>query len=392
MTSLPGFLSRERLIAWSVIFLVVETALFVFLVLQQNNVVMPVGPSSIDFVSFYAAGKLALAGTPALAYDQAAHYTAEQQATAPGVPYVFFFYPPVFLLICAAFASMPYLLAYAVFQATTFALFAYTLRRILGISGWTWLLPVIAFPATFWNIGQGQNAFLTASLLGGFGLLLDRRPVAAGAMIGALCFKPHLGLLAPVALAAARRWAAFAAAATTSLALVGLSILLLGWDTWRAYFVAMSGADSVYTSGRINFAGFVSLFGGLRLAGLPVTPSYLIQAAITLLCIIAIGVIWRHRAHGPAAYAALMATTMIAVPLFLLYDQVFAIVAIAWLVGDPNERGLTNGEKLLLVALYPLALMAPVIALGAHIPLGLVVSTAIAALCLRRAFRRDVSA
>ena len=101
MTSPRGFLSRERLIAWSVIFLVVETALFVFLVLQQNNVVMPVGPSSIDFVSFYAA---------------------------------------------------------------------------------------------------------------------------------------------------------------TSLALVGLSILLLGWHTWRAYFVAMSGADSVYTSGRINFAGFVSLF------------------------------------------------------------------------------------------------------------------------------------
>ncbi|MGI4952831.1 MAG: hypothetical protein ACRYGM_13605, partial [Janthinobacterium lividum] len=44
-------------------------------------------PISIDFVSFYAAGALANAGTPALAYDQAAHRLAEAAATAPGGNY-----------------------------------------------------------------------------------------------------------------------------------------------------------------------------------------------------------------------------------------------------------------------------------------------------------------
>jgi alpha-1,2-mannosyltransferase len=48
-------------------------------------------PTTTDFASFYAAGKLALAGTPTLADDQAAHHAAEMAVTAPGIEYPFFF-------------------------------------------------------------------------------------------------------------------------------------------------------------------------------------------------------------------------------------------------------------------------------------------------------------
>jgi alpha-1,2-mannosyltransferase len=47
----------------------------------------------------------------------------------------------------------------------------------------------LAFPAVFWTLGLGQNAFLTATLFGGFTLLLDRRPIAAGILLGLLCYK-----------------------------------------------------------------------------------------------------------------------------------------------------------------------------------------------------------
>jgi hypothetical protein len=80
------------------------------------------GPTSTDFVSFYAAGALADAGTPELAYDQAAHDLAEQRAAAPSIEYRFFYYPPVFLLLCAALARLPYLAAFVVFEAATLAL------------------------------------------------------------------------------------------------------------------------------------------------------------------------------------------------------------------------------------------------------------------------------
>ncbi len=369
------------------VFLALETIIFILIVLQQTNILFGVGASSIDFLSFYAAGKLVLAGTPALAYDQAAHYIAEQQATAPGVPYVFFYYPPIFLLICAAFATLPYGLAFLAFQFVTFALFATMLRAVLGAAGRAWLIPVIAFPATFWNFGQGQNAFLTATLLGVFGLLLDRRPAAAGAALGALCFKPHLGLLAPFALAAAGRWRAFVAAAVSALSLAGLSFLLLGQDTWAAYLAAMSGADATYASGRINFAGFVSLFGGLRLMHVPIAASYAIQAVVTLACAILVSVVWRKQLPPATRQAVLLAATLLAVPLVLLYDQMIAVLALAWLLRSAGRDGLDHWEKLIVVAAYPLALMAPVLALGLRAPVALAVDIALLALCVRRAFR-----
>ena len=54
--------------------------------------------------------------------------------------------------------------------------------------------------------------------VGGGLLLLDRRPVLAGILFGALCYKPHFGMLIPVALAASGRWRAFGAAAASAAA------------------------------------------------------------------------------------------------------------------------------------------------------------------------------
>ncbi len=105
--------------------LLIELTILVMLALWQHGVISgQVSPTSSDFVSFYAAGKLALAGTPGLAYDQAAHFLAEQQFTVAGAPYQFFFYPPVFLLLCAPLALLPYYVAFYVFEIATLAAFA----------------------------------------------------------------------------------------------------------------------------------------------------------------------------------------------------------------------------------------------------------------------------
>ena len=91
--------------------LVLELAGFAFFVAGTHGWIAPLErPVSTDFVSFYAAGRLASAGTPALVYDQAAHYAAEQAATEPGIAYNFFLYPPIYLLICARrWRRLPYL-------------------------------------------------------------------------------------------------------------------------------------------------------------------------------------------------------------------------------------------------------------------------------------------
>ena len=78
-----------------------------------------------------------------------------------------------------------------------------------------WLLLALAFPSVLINVGHGQNGFLTAALLGGALVVLDRRPLVAGILLGLLVYKPQYGLMLPIVLAVSGRWRCFAAAAAT---------------------------------------------------------------------------------------------------------------------------------------------------------------------------------
>jgi len=379
------WLTRDRVIAWGFVLFIEELLLLAFLALWQHGVFVPVqSPPASDFVSFYAAGKLALAGTPQLAYDQAAHYLAQQQATDPSSPHQYFFYPPVYLILCAGLASMPYFVAFALFQACTLGMFIVMMRRLLREQGAGWLAPLLAFPAVFWTLGLGQNAFLTAALFGGFTLMVDRRPVGAGILLGALCYKPHFGLLVPGALIAGRRWVAFAAATITVAWLVGISIALFGWQTWQAYLTAFAHSGEVYDSGAIDFAGMVTPYGAARLLGFAPWPAYAVQGGAALFMAVLIALLWRGNASRNLRAASMLSATLLAVPLALLYDKLLALVAIGWLLREARERGFLPWEKLVLVTVYPLALLTWTAGEAFHLPLGPMVTCAILVLCLRR--------
>jgi alpha-1,2-mannosyltransferase len=383
-----NWLTHERVVAWGVVLLVQELLLLSFIALWLDGFAGAVTtPSANDFVSFYAAGKLTLAGTPALAYNQAAHYWAEQQATAPGVSYIFFFYPPVFLFLCAGFAKLPYYVAYVLFQSVTLGLFVGVMRGILREKGWTWILPILAFPAVLWTIGQGQNAFLTATLFGAATLLIDRRPITAGLLLGLLCYKPHFGLLIPIAFAAGRHWRAFIAASLTIVVLIGLSIVLFGWETWQAYFTAFAGSSDTYTSGRVALAGMVTPFGGALLLGFDMHHAYVVQAITTLTMVALIALIWRRGVTRALRSASLLAATLLAVPLALVYDELLMLVAIAWIVREARARGFLPWEKILLAAIYPLSLLTWTAGRVWHVPLGPVIGFIVLLLCLRRVRR-----
>lgn len=386
------WLTRQRVIGWSAVLVFLQAGMLLFLALWQRGVFTDVGsPPSSDFVSFYAAGKLALAGTPALAYDQSAHYAAEQHATAAS-GYQYFFYPPTYLPLCMALATLPYFVAFATFQLATFGLFAMVIRAILDESGLAWLVALAAFPPLYWNIGVGQNAFLTAALFGGFTLLLDRRPAASGFLLSLLCYKPHLGLLAPVALLAARRWASLLAASAGVLALAGLSVAAFGWETWTAYLAAFRGSGTIYASGRIDFAGIASLFGAARLMGFAPGPASAIQAAGTVLIAATVGLLWWRGTRHELAAATLVGATLLAAPLLLLYDQTLALVGIAWFVRLGRQAGFRSWEKLLLGLTYPAALMTWPAGDAWHIPLGPVVGGLLLLACVRRAARSTQAA
>jgi len=385
--SLGHRFNHDRVIAYSAILLAIEIGCFLFLVAGTHGLIVPLDtPTSTDFVSFYAAGSLADAGRPELAYDQAAHRAAEERATAPGVEYRFFYYPPVFLLLCALLARLPYLVAFVVFEAASLVAYLIVMRRILDERGSASLVPVLASPAVFWTLGLGQNAFLTASLFGAGTLCIDRRPITAGLLFGALCYKPHFGLLVPIALAAGGHWRAFAAAFASAAALCLFSLMLFGWATWHDFLSAAAASHATYESGRIAFGGLVSPFGAVLLFGGTSPMAYAVQAGATISAGLLVGFVWRSGFALPIRAATLAAATLIAIPVILIYDLTLAGVAAAWLVRAREGDEIPSWEKAALAGSLLLLLNPRGLAELSHIPIAPVVALALVVVVTTRVF------
>ena len=384
-------LRRDRLLAYCAILLAVELGGFLFLVAGTHGLIVSLDrPVSTDFVSFYAAGSLAADGTPELVYDHASHNAAEERAAEPGIEYRFFYYPPVFLMLCAVLARLPYLVAFLTFEAVTLALFLIVTRSILSERGIRVLVPLLAFPAVFWTLGLGQNAFLTAALFGAGTLCIDRRPFTAGLLFGALCYKPHFGLLVPVALAAGGHWRALAGGFASVAALFLASLVLFGWQTWHEFVMAAAASHAVYESGRVSFGGFVSPFGAVLLLGGSASGAYAVQAVATLSAALLVGFVWRRRLALPIRAATLAAATLVAIPVVLIYDLILGAVAAAWLLRADGYDALRAWERAALAGSFLLLLNPRDVAEVWQFPVAPLVALALVAVVLAHVFGSEV--
>ncbi|MDA8230084.1 MAG: glycosyltransferase family 87 protein [Magnetospirillum sp.] len=382
-----AWLDSRRVRAYGLILFAVEVAAMVFLAAGQHGLIVPLDhPVSGGFSSFYAAGSLAHQGTPALAYDLAAHRRAEEMIYgAPGANYYFFFYPPVLLLACAALAALPYPVAFAVWAVGQAALYLGGIRAIVGRGGA--LVPYAAFPAGVISFALGQNALLTGALFAGGTVLLDRgRPFLAGLALGCLCYKPHFGILIPVALIAGGHWRAVAGAAAAVAALAGATVAAFGWDIWPAYVhLFADAAPRTFETGRVPYSAMVSPFGSVLLVGGAKPLAYAVQAVATLAAAVTVAVIWRATPRTAPRSVALIAGTLVSVPVILFYDLLPAAVCIAWLARDARDGGWLPWEKAFIIAIAILSLGGRGLAVAAAVPYGPVVGFGLLAMAWRRA-------
>ncbi len=113
-----AWINRRRAVAYPRIFLVIYTIAIVAVLALSLHMIDPTGkPVGTDFMDVWAAGKLALAHKPDAAYDYAQH-AAVQQAALPWpkgkvAPFYGWHYPPMFLMVAAALALLPYGIALA---------------------------------------------------------------------------------------------------------------------------------------------------------------------------------------------------------------------------------------------------------------------------------------
>jgi hypothetical protein len=378
------WLDAARAKAWRNILLVISLLAAAGWAALSRGGLDPLGKAlGTDFLSFYAASRLALAGHPAAVYDVAAHRAAEIAVFGRDVGYAAFFYPPLFLLICLPLATLPYLAALAAWLAATGAVFAASLKGWLGGRiGWP---AVAAFPAVLMTIGHGQNAFLSAALLGAGARWLDRRPVLAGIALGLLAFKPHLGLILPVALIAGGRWKAFASAAATVLAFSSASLAVFGAEAWRGFLVSSALARATLEQGLVEPGKMASAFAAVRVLGGPANLAYAVQALVALAA--GGGLVWAiRRRPGSAAEAPLIVlAALLASPFLLDYDLGILAFPLAWLTAQGLSGGFRPWEKIVLLAAYVLPITTRALAMRADMPLAPLVLGALFLLVLRRA-------
>ena len=385
-----GWFTTNRLRRLLRLILLVQICGFGFMVAGTHGAFapQPIPPTTTDFASFYAAGRLADRGAVTDAYDPVAHRLVEFQVVAPGVEEKLFLYPPTFLLICGPFARMPYLTAFLLFEALTFALWLTLATRIAG-GGAVATMALACIPSVWWALGWGQNSFLSASLMGAGTLFLRRRPWLAGAAFGALCFKPHFGILIPVALVAGRHWRAILGAALSASVLCGLTTACFGVASWQAFFTMALHARTAIESG-IQLAGHVDAGGALRLLGAPASTSWLLQAAISTGTAVSVAWLWarssgsENDSRQAEANAGLIAGTLAAMPFVLFYDLVMAGVAAAWLARAARRSAWHPIEPFLLVGAALADLLTYPSAALLHVALGTLVAPALLWLACRR--------
>jgi hypothetical protein len=301
-----------------------------------------------DFLNFWTYGRAAAAPDPGRFYDPGLYNQYLTALGGPGLPLQNWSYPPSVMLLAAPFGQLPYLAALALWTVLGVGVFAAVARR--RVADWRILFAVLVSPAATLCLISGQSAFFTAAALVTIFAWLDRRPLAAGVLIGLLTIKPQLGLLFPVMLAVSGRWRVFASAAVTALALAGASAALFGVEAWTDFIVKGLPVQNAVLAdpNLIATPYYPTVYMNIRGLGLPYAVAMTVQAVVSIAAVSAVAWVFRVRRDRAPRWlmAYFLACAAACSPYLLAYDLLaltFAGVALLAAVPlDPPGRRLVQ--------------------------------------------------
>ncbi len=292
-------------------------------------------PIGRDFINIWSGPQLAFHGRLSTLFDPEAYQAAIGALFGHALPFHNWSYPLFALPAFWPLSELPYFPALAVWTLATFAAYAgVVLSQLASPSRPYALLGLIAAPAVLLNLVAGQNGFLSAALLLGGILWLDRRPTMAGVLFGLLAFKPQLGLILPFALVALGTWRAIAAAALTVCVLVTASVALFGLEAWRQYLHVTAAYQWLLLE---EFQGFYtammpSVFAGARASGFSYPVAMSIQVAVAL-SVVAGTCMAVRRTSDPCRRALVLASAAALVtPYAFNYDLTAIAAAMIWML------------------------------------------------------------
>jgi len=224
-----------RRLAWqaSAAFAVCLIAIMMWRDYQDLLVLLKVQILGADFSCFWAGGKAALSDVSRL-YDF--KHITDIQGWPLGPrdirPYI---YPPSALFFFVPFSLGKFLPSFTAWIMVTGGLYLWGATRA-GSPWW-----VALFPCVLLVLDCGQAPFIMGGLVIGGLAIAERRPLAAGILLGmAACIKPQIVLLAPIALMAEGRWRTMVTAGITGAALCLASALVWGPGVWLDWLGALA--------------------------------------------------------------------------------------------------------------------------------------------------------
>ena len=345
-------------------------------------------PVYSDFICPWLAGVQALHGDTALLYDPV-EFAKIQEALVGPRDYVYpnWPYPPMFFFVLIPFALLPYAYAFIAWDVATLtgciAVVYLIVRRSPAVA------LTLASPLTAWTFFAGQNGFLWGSLLGASLLLLERRPVLAGLVIGCLSWKPQFGILLPVALAASNQWRAVASATATVILLAGASLAAFGTAVWEAFpqELAAQSSEVLVAGGHAHSIpdwGYIqTVYGLVRTLDGSAAAAWLAQGATALGAGIIVWLVWRSPARYALKAATLSAAALIATPYAFATDLAAIVIPAAFLASDQMRYGLLANEQVVLLVLFAASFI--ILATHGSAPVGPVVMITLLCVILRRA-------
>jgi hypothetical protein len=288
-----------------------------------------------DFLNFWMYGRAAPTADPGRYYDLAEYHRVLEALLGPNYPGQNWSYPPSVFFIAAPFGQLGYLPALLVWTILGGALFFAVSRHHIADN--RVLVALILSPAAILCVISGQSSLITAAMLVTIFVWLDRRPIAAGILIGLVTLKPQLGILFPVMLIASGRWRVFASASVAALALAAATALVFGPQVWVDFIAKGLPANNLVLADpeRIATPFYPTVFMNLRGIDLPYSAALAVQLCFSAFA--AAAVFWGFRVHRDAdplwLMALFFACSVTAVPYMLSYDTLALTFAALLLLG-----------------------------------------------------------
>jgi hypothetical protein len=334
---------------------------------------------------------LVAAGESAWTPDWIRHWTAPRL----GGP----LYPPVHPVLFSPLGLLPPRPAYRVVQVITLGSILLAGWLIAGLSEGriSWQVGAVAamlFPGYNGAINMGQNPVFSLVLLLGGWLLVNRgRPFLGGCLWGFLAFKPVWAVAFGPVFLLTGRWRAAWGCGVAGLALVALTLPVVGWDAWFDWLAVGSRAAAWYDKDE-NW-----IFLSRDLLGIPrrylltfednqaLDPDRPLVAVLgwglwgtTLALTVLISLLWRDRVRGETGVgpAFVLLGGYSSCYHFMYYDTLLALLPVAVLWANPerilpadgswSRRGVRSVPVWVLVLLIALGFLAPAFDPTWHFP------------------------